>query len=147
MKRTTMMMPLMNEEEKGRRKRELLFLFMIAKGGGRVGCLSAFQDRRRRGQKIRNGEEREATSSTLQETRAKKTDKKEEKWGGGEVGLRHLRLLNWRTREEKRRNKQLPWHLATRKEGRRRGVSPIEREVEWGETLFCAAPPPFSVQS
>ncbi len=40
-----MMMPLMNEEEKGR-KRELLFLFMIAKGGGRVGCLSAFQDRK-----------------------------------------------------------------------------------------------------
>ncbi len=46
MKRMMMMMPLMNEEEKGR-KRELLFLFMIAKGGGRVGCLSAFQDRKK----------------------------------------------------------------------------------------------------
>ncbi len=46
--------------------------------------------------------------------------------------------------KKRRRNKQLPWHLATRKEERKRGVSPIEREVEWGETLFLrSSPPPF----
>ena len=84
--------------------------------------MSAFQDRRKSdGQKIRErgerrGKERMVASSTLQETRAKKRPKEEsrEEW-------RLLRIPNWEEEEKKRgrRNKQLPWHLAKAKEGRK----------------------------